>query len=54
MEHGAYAPLEFLLVTNRLGYDHYYRAWREGRLETLDAEFAHGNRETCAWLEAAQ
>ena len=53
MEHGEYAPLEFLLVTNRLGYDD-YRAWREGRLETLDGEFADGKRETCAWLEAAQ
>ena len=48
MEHGEYAALELLLVANRLGYDH-YRAWREGRLDTLDAEFADGKRETCEW-----
>ena len=53
MEHGEYAPLELLLATNRLGYDD-YRAWREGRLETLDAVLADGKREICAWLEGAQ
>ena len=45
--------LELLLATNRLGYED-YRAWREGRLETLDAVLADGKRESCAWLEAAQ
>ena len=53
MEHGEYVPLELLLATNRLGYED-YRAWREGRLETLDAVLADGQRESCAWLEAAQ
>ena len=53
MEHGEYVPLELLLATNRLGYED-YRAWREGRLETLDAVLADGKRESCAWLEAAQ
>ena len=46
-------PLELLLATNRLAYED-YRAWREGRLETLDAVLADGQRESCAWLEAAQ
>ena len=50
MEHGEYAPLELLLATNRLGYVD-YRAWREGRLETLDAVLADGRREICTWLE---
>ena len=53
MEHGEYAPLELLLATNRLGYDD-YRAWRECRLETLDAVLADGKREICAWIEGAQ
>ena len=53
MEHGEYAPLELLLATNRLGYED-YRAWREGRLETLDAVLADGEREIRAWLEGAQ
>ena len=53
MEHGEYVPLELLLATNRLAYED-YRAWREGRLETLDAVLADGHRESCAWLEAAQ
>ena len=53
MEHGEYVPLELLLTTNRLAYED-YRAWREGRLETLDAVLADGQRESCAWLEAAQ
>ena len=53
MEHGEYAPLELLLATNRLGYDD-YRAWRECRLETLDAVLADGKREIFAWLEGAQ
>ena len=53
MEHGEYAPLELLLATNRLGYDD-YRAWREGRLETLDAVLADREREIRAWLEGAQ
>ena len=53
MEHGEYVPLELLLATNRLGYED-YRAWREGRLETLDAVLADAKRESCAWLEAAQ
>ena len=53
MEHGEYAALELLLATNRLGYED-YRAWREGRLETLDGVLADGKREICAWIEAAQ
>ena len=53
MVHGEYAPLELLPATDRLDYDD-YRAWREGRLEILDVEFADGKREVCAWLEAAQ
>ena len=53
MEYGEYVPLELLLATNRLGYED-YRAWREGRLETLDAVLADGTRASCAWLEAAQ
>ena len=53
MEHGEYTPLELLLATNRLGYED-YRAWREGRLETLDAVLADGKRELPAWLEGAQ
>ena len=53
MEHGEYVPLELLLATNRLAYED-YRAWREGRLDTLDAVLADGHRESCAWLEAAQ
>ena len=53
MEYGEYAPVELLLTANRLGYDD-YRAWREGRLETLDAVLVDGTREIHAWLEAAQ
>ena len=53
MEHGEYAALELLLATNRLGYDD-YRAWCEGRLETLDAVLADGKREIRAWLEEAK
>ena len=53
IEHGEYAPLELLLATNRLGYED-YRAWREGRLETLDAVLADGKRVLPAWLEGAQ
>ena len=53
MEHGEYAPVELLLATNRLGYED-YRAWREGRLQTLDAVLVDGTREMHAWLEAAQ
>ena len=53
MEHGECVPLELLLTTNRLGYED-YRAWRKGRLESLDAVLADGTRESCAWLEAAQ
>ena len=53
VEHGEYAPLELLLATNRLGYED-YRAWRECRLETLDAVLADGGREIRAWLEVAQ
>ena len=53
IEHGEYAALELLLATNRLGYED-YQAWREGRLETLDAVLADGKREICAWLEGAQ
>ena len=45
MEQGEYAPLELLLATNRLAYED-YRAWREGRLETLDAVLADGTAET--------
>ena len=44
MEHGEYAPLELLLATNRLGYED-YRAWREDRLQTLDAVLADGKRD---------
>ena len=53
MEHGAYAPMELPLATNRLGYED-YRAWREGRLVTLDSVLADGKRETRAWLEEPQ
>ena len=53
MEHGEYAPLELLLATNRLGYED-YRAWREGRLETLDAVLADAKCDIRAWLEGAQ
>ena len=53
MEHSEYAPLELLLATNRLGYED-YRAWREGRLATLDAVLADSTRETRLWLEGAQ
>ena len=53
MEHGEYAPLELLLATNRLAYED-YRAWREGRLQTLDAVLADGKREFRAWLERGQ
>ena len=52
-EQGEYAPLELLLATNRLAWED-YRAWREGRLETLDAVLADGNRETREWLAEAQ
>ena len=53
VEHGGYVPLELLLASNRLAYED-YRAWREGRLETLDAALAEGSRETRTWLEGAQ
>ena len=53
MEHGEYMPLELLLAANRLAYED-YRAWREGRLETLDAVLADGSRETRTWLEGAR
>ena len=53
MEHGEYPPLELLLATNRLGYED-YRAWREGRLETLDAVLADTKCDIRAWLEGAQ
>lgn len=53
VEHGEYAPLELLLATNRLGYEG-YRAWRECRLETLDAVLTEGGRKIRAWLEGAQ
>ena len=53
MEYGEYAPLELLLATNRLGYED-YRAWRDGRLQTLDAVLANAKREIRAWLEGAQ
>ena len=42
-----------LLTAGRLGYED-YRAWREGRLQTLDAVLVDGMREIHAWLEAAQ
>ena len=51
MEHGEYSPLELLLATNRLGYED-YRAWREGRLGSLDSVLVDGPRETRTWLEA--
>lgn len=47
VEHGEYAPLELLLATNRLGYED-YRAWRECRLENLDAVLTDGGRKTRA------
>ena len=53
MEHGEYSPLELLLAANRLGYED-YRAWREGRLGSLDAVLAGGPHEVRAWLEGAQ
>ena len=53
MEHGEYAPLELLLATNRLAYED-YRAWREGRLETLDAVLADGTAQTRMWLDGAR
>ena len=53
IEHGEYAPLELLLATNRLSYDD-YRAWREGRRETLDSVLTDGRRELCAWLEGTR
>ena len=51
--HGEYAPLELLLATNRLGYED-YRAWRECRLETLDAALTEGVRKIRTSLEVAQ
>ena len=53
MEHGEYLPLELLLATNRLGYED-YRAWREGRLGSLDSVLVDGPHETRTWLEAAR
>ena len=53
MEHGEYAPLELLLATNLLGYQD-YRAWREGRLEALDAVLGDGRHAVLMWLERAQ
>ena len=53
MEHGEYSPLELLLATNRLRYED-YRAWREGRLASLDAVLAGGPHEIRTWLERAQ
>ena len=53
MEHGEYSPLELLLATNRLGYED-YRAWREGRLGSLDSVLVDGPHETRTWLEAAR
>ena len=53
MEQGEYVPLELLLATNRLAYED-YRAWRAGRLETLDAVLADGTPETRVWLDGAR
>ena len=53
MEQGEYAPLELLLATNLLAYED-YRAWREGRLQTLDALLADGALETRMWLDEAR
>ena len=53
MEQGEYSPLELLLATNRLRYED-YRAWREGRLASLDAVLAGGPHEVRTWLERAQ
>ena len=53
MEHGEYVPLELLLATNRLAYED-YRAWRDGRLATLDAVLADGARKARILLEGAQ
>ncbi len=41
MEHGEYVPLELLLAMNLLDYDQ-YRAWREGRIATLDVILSGG------------
>ena len=53
MEHGEYSPIDLLLATNRLGYED-YRAWRGGRLASLDSALVDGPRETRTWLEAAR
>ena len=50
--HGFYAPLELLLMTNRLGYDD-YRAWRRGDRETLDQLLPDGVSVTSSFLEEA-
>ena len=52
MEHGKYVPLELLLAMNRRAYEDCH-ARTECRLETLDTVLADGQRESCAWLEAA-
>lgn len=43
--HRVYAPLDWLLEANHLGYDD-YRDWRRGRTDTLDAAFAPGPGKT--------
>ena len=53
LEHGEYAPLELLLAANRLRYED-YRAWREGRVASLDAVLGGGPGAVRAWLEGAQ
>ena len=53
LEHGAYAPIELLLATNRLSYKD-YRAWRKGTLASLDGALAGGVHEAQALLETAQ
>ena len=45
MEHGEYVPLELLLAMNLLDYEQ-YRAWREGRIETLDDILSAGTNGT--------
>ena len=47
-----YAPLEWLLESNHLGYDD-YRAWRRGKNTTLDDALAPGPAKICELVEQA-
>ena len=47
-----YAPLDWLLEANHLGYDD-YRAWRRGRNTTLDDALVPGPAKTCDLVEEA-